>query len=162
MSAEPQKRRMSDFLITYGLLERAFAGIAAVAGVITLACISGLPSATCAAMAQTYSIAATDLGTVSLLALGGVLFLWPAKARYKETTSQGRKGLAITFGVFFVFVGVAAGESVRAARNDLRLATAYCYAGSGTDQSAHARKQIELSDPFSLIWGRATPIEERP
>ena len=55
-------------------VERFFFSLAAAAAVVMAACISGMPSTSCAAMAQVYGDAIGKFGGVALAAVGAALY----------------------------------------------------------------------------------------
>jgi hypothetical protein len=60
----PIKRSMD-----FDFLERLAIGVAAAGGLVMAACISGLPSASCAALAETYARAISVFGVTAIIAL---------------------------------------------------------------------------------------------
>lgn len=132
-------------------IERALIGISASSALISAACISGLPSAQCTSLAQTYYLAIKGFGATSL---SSILILLAFNFFPAENNSGYRIRLSfITFvvGLCFVFVGAL----ISGARN-IQIAVNYCLAGPENEMTSRLHQPIELIDPidFRTIWLR--------
>ena len=103
-----------------------------------MGCISGMPSATCSALAQTYSEAIITFGAVTLAALFSAVatMLLSRMVPRDKVSSKDRSRLAtwrmFLFGVAYFFLGFSiliflAGSS--ASSHNLENATIHCFGG---------------------------------
>lgn len=139
--------------------ERLGLGIAAAGGLVVTACISGLPSASCAAMAATYERAIGMFGLTALLALSANLIasLWSTTLLSASLSSifplVGRAAIAIPVGiplvaaVTFLYLGAVAGT------HNLQISVKHCLVGTDAEIASRVHTPITLLGPFDWdLW----------
>jgi hypothetical protein len=152
-------------------LERFAIGIAAASGLLTAACISGMPTASCTALAETYARAILAFGGAGLLALllaalAIVMPSWASWDKYlSERAESNRSGSqifaainscqsgfrpAVIWGLLLMTTFGFVSGSLSASYN-LRAATKHCYFGTDAELAARLHDRIELSTVFD--WG---------
>lgn len=113
-------------------VEKTLIGIAASSGLVMAACLSGLPSTTCTALAEAYGRAIVSFGAAALLPLAlvvGGIFL-----------PRSRWGFAVAAGIFFLV-------NVFVAAQNLALSVKHCFiAGSEAELASRLHSRIELLD----------------
>jgi hypothetical protein len=137
-------------------LERIAIGILAADGLVTAACISALPSAPCAAIAETYLRSIEDFGVGAIwsaLTVATMISLQSdsdtSLARwFRKAFSAGR------FIMLFYCVWGFWGASVTGTYN-LRTATSFCFVGSDAELVSHRHKRIQLLDADR--WWKISP-----
>jgi hypothetical protein len=121
-------------------------GTAAAAGLVAAACISALPSATCAALAGTYAIAIFDFG---LAAICSIYFAIAVRMRLFETTFF-RRYMYLIFaaipGAMFV-LGFVEGF------DNTKMAVPFCTVGSSSQLADRQHQKIPLTNVFGMLFG---------
>lgn len=130
--------------------ERIAIGIAAAAGLITAAAISGLPSTSCAALAETYARAITFFGlsaSSALLAAGSFAVapkiakgLSRARLHRAIWRALGYFSLALAFYLF--------PAAVFCSQYNLRVSVQHCYIGSDVDVTSRLHQRLKLAGVF--------------
>ena len=87
----------------YGYSSRIAVGLAAAGGLMCAACISGLPTATCKALAQLYG---TAIGSFGAAGLSGLAILGGLAFPGRETERKHRTDSVLT--IFFICLGFVA------------------------------------------------------
>jgi hypothetical protein len=127
--------------------ERTLLGLAASSALIVAACLSGLTSTSCAALAQTYGMAIDWFGSVAVLSLimagllpvlGRVRALFGVNWRHQLVIDW---PVAILLLFFFMDSG---GESVA----NLKISTKHCLIGTEAEIASRLHEQI----PLYSIW----------
>jgi hypothetical protein len=139
-------KRLEKRSLDFDFLERLAIGVAAAGGLVMAACISGLPSASCTALAETYSKAIGIFGSSAFSALLGLAVLIVAQQtflRLRLSTGYRFLGYGFLLGAFYFFVAGAI-----ASGGNLREATKQCFFGSDAELSARIHQQIKLAGPF--------------
>jgi len=145
-------------------LERVSVGIAAASGLLTAACISGMPTASCTALADTYGSAIVLFGLTALLALftAACLIAMPLvvdrNINKRAKRDAGRNwavrlcyaGISITLlgSVYFFY-----STSISGAHN-LLAAMQHCYFGTDAELAERLHKRIELQMTIHDYWWR--------
>ena len=114
--------------------ERLLFGIAASGGLVMAASIGGLPSATCAALAETYARAINGFGGLAVLSLLAVAAI---KASFSSSVLVG-------------FIIVLALLTIASSNQNLHASILHCYIGSDAEIAARLHQRIELAGPFSF------------
>ena len=117
-------------------IDRALLGVAASCAIIIAAWLSGLPSATCAAIAETYNEAINEFGVVALVS---VLSLYLVKIRYFNSIRNALLGI-----MYIGFVTSALGPG-----GNLKRSVIYCLSGTEAEISEKIHKRIPLFAPFN-------------
>lgn len=147
--------------------ERIAVGVAASGGLITAACISGLPSASCTAMAQTYERAIGDFGVVALISLFavGVMVILPSIEEILKPPwpLQFIGGTLLGYGMTLLACLAFLGSALAANHNSI-VAAYNCYIGTDDDLKARLHKRIQLSGPFDWkLWDSShRPVDLSP
>jgi len=151
----------------YKFLERTSTGIAVASGLLTAACISGMPTASCTALAETYGRAIVGFGTTALLGLfivGIGIISPPALSYFRERKKQmrsrvGRINLlfqpqtwlyAIAPTLVVASTLLFAGSSLSASDN-LKTAIEHCYFGTDAELAHRLHERIALTGPFDWL-----------
>ena len=113
--------------------------MAAASGIVLNACLSGLPSTQCTALAQTYDYTIHGFGAVALFSL---IFLFltqlgPVSRRPYPIIWT----LTILVMVFFLAAASSTGQN-------LRTAVEHCYIGTDAELSARPHERVNLLGPF--------------
>ena len=156
-------------------LERFAIGIAAASGLLTAACISGMPTASCTALAETYARAILAFGGTGLLALllAMLAIVMPSWAKYlserAESKQRGWKFFAtidsfqsglrpvVTWGgLLMITFGFVSGSF--SASYNLRAATKHCYFGTDAELAARLHDRIEQATPFDWALFNQSPM----
>jgi len=159
-------------------LERFAIGIAAASGLLTAACISGMPTASCTALAETYARAILAFGGTGLLALllatlAIVMPSWASWAEYLSERAESKQrgwqffsaivsfqsGLrpAIIWGGLLIITFGFVSSSFSASYN-LRAATKHCYFGTDAELAARLHDRIEQATPFDWAFFNQSPM----
>jgi hypothetical protein len=120
--------------------DRVFLGIAAAGGVIVAACLSAVPSATCAAMAETYVQAINTFGGVAALSLGIVVVL----PLFAERT--GKPGAYFAGGMMALIFLTCMGSGSQ----NLIHSVHYCLVENNSDLSSRQHKSIKIVGPSDI------------
>jgi MFS family permease len=132
-----------------GTSERIAIGIAAASGLLTAACISGLPSVQCTALAETYARAIGSFGSAALDALlaSVALILFEKFERYRVLRWP---FCALGFGLLSLATYLFIAGALAGALN-LKAATKHCYFNSDPER---AKQQIKLvgTDDWQIIF----------
>lgn len=119
--------------------ERLLVGMLAINGLIVVACVSGLPSSSCAAMAETYDRAVVYFGSAGVMAFLGLAGFLIHAPRWRLNLWISYIAAAASFSVFML--------SVNASQHNLILATKFCFSAD-----SHRSEHIELRAPRFLEW----------
>jgi hypothetical protein len=150
----------------FALGERLAIGIAAAGGLITAACISGLPATTCTALAETYGRAINSFGLTALGGLTNLAFLYAARTHLKSMSpshvAHQRRFIslaysALNFGVMVLAAYLFAASSFVNADN-LITATNHCFVGNDAELAQRLHQHIELKQVFDWPFG---PLNRR-
>jgi Kef-type K+ transport system membrane component KefB len=119
-------------------------GVAAASAIILAACITGLPAATCTAMAEAYARAIAAFGSAALVAasmfaIASEYFPNP-KARWEVAVNT---GYAMIVFVYF-FCCCCAGLY------NIQAATTHCFIGSGAQLAIKWHQRIPLAAPWDV------------
>jgi hypothetical protein len=141
--------------------ERTLLGLAASSALIVAACLSGLPSTSCAALAQTCGMAIDWFGVVAVVSLimAGLL---PALGRVRalfgvdwRSHSQLVVDWPVAILVVFSFL-VCAGTSM----SNLRISTKHCLIGTETEIPSRLHEQIPLYSIWRMEqWTHPVPVD---
>ena len=108
------------------------APIAVTSALIVAACISGLPSTTCAALAKTYNTAVYNFGFTALLA--STLFLSCTFVSAAADSDQKKKAAHVVVIVATIVAAVIFAWAISAGIESLNRSIADCYPGSPQGQ----------------------------
>lgn len=136
-------------------MERFAYGIAAASALVMAACLSGMPSTTCAAMAETYQRAIGGFGGAALAAVGMALYTttiapWIMRHIYHNEKPPAWRNPLVN-AVLVLLVGGYFMTYAFASVYNLNLATGHCYIGEDADIAARLHRRIELAGPFSSV-----------
>jgi hypothetical protein len=143
----------------FNIAERIVIGVAAASGLITAACISGLPSTSCTALAQTYTSSVIYFGSTALGALFTLSLIFFSRPRILNVKNNGKKiwkpELLINFYRATVFCSLALASflfvgSSFAGRDNLQDAARHCFQGTDIELAQRAHQQMQLESP--LDW----------
>lgn len=153
--------------VAFFVEERFVIGIAAASALIVAACISGLPSASCAALVETYGRAISFFGATAFGALLTLTYQLIARWRISilEDMSQNfpssRSIRLLIYGYLVIgYVSLAMTiylfvASSFAGFDNLFIATRHCSIGSDTEVASRAHQQIRLYGIFD--WFKYNP-----
>jgi hypothetical protein len=116
--------------------------LAAGGGAITLALVTALPSAGCAALAQTYGIAISHFGAAAFSGIAASIF------SLEDSPAEIRRFHQYVQRIFIAFGGFAFWVGVNAAAYNLHIAVNHCLVGTDEQVAAGLHKQIDLWSPF--------------
>lgn len=132
------------------LTDRIQLCLATASGLIVVGCLGGLPTATCTALAMTYSNAIHDFGGSALACLLSLLF-------GKFTIGKNAKRLVIAqshdqkFALILVIaMATVFFWSASSASQNLKTAMNHCYIGSEAEIQAHIHDVIPLGGPSAF------------
>ena len=125
-------------------VEHILLGVALACGVVVVACLSGLPSTTCAALAETYAQAAMEFGAVAVISLSSILLI--VALEYSKWVMA---PLSI-----LLFLAVCTCHT-----NNLRISVIHCYTGKDAEIAAKLHEGVELlsitrPDRWFKLWQR--------
>jgi hypothetical protein len=126
---------------------RLSVGLAVVSGLVMAACISGLPSASCAAMVETYGRAVEGFGATAFSAVLGI-----AVRMWLEIAPDSIK-VYLKWAAYFLVTCSCAFLllSTDASLNNIKLATLHCFVGSNGEVAERSHQRIAL---YSVTdWG---------
>src|ERR1700741_1637388 len=132
-------------------IERIGLSIAAASGLVMAACISALPAATCAAIAETYGRAISYFGGAAVFAMMAVVAVWtertapanPSVVVWGYFIAQ-RRFTSVVFLLGVMMFAGAIGSSIL----NLRKATKFCL--MGPQAASHAHTRIPLHNPINF------------
>jgi hypothetical protein len=146
----------------HGLIERFVLALAAASGLITAAAISGLPSAQCAALADTYGVAILSFGVIAICCLLAAAALtmvesehviWKIPKRSARMVSR----VWIVFGtLIFLYSLYHFIFSAQTGQQNLRRAIQHCLVGTEAELAARRNQRIEMLN--SSNWWRAESL----
>ena len=151
--------RSSHYIVEQS--DRLLLFLFATTGVITVACVTGLPSATCYALADTYTIALLTLGVLFIVELLLGVFMAILKgitnvqSKSRTQPTSGEIGVSV---IVIVLLTISLWLSVVLANSgygNIRLAINYCFLEkSQTKDNLHDRIPLyrdPLSHPFTKL-----------
>jgi len=122
------------------IAERVFVGVAASSGLIVAACLAGLPSVSCTALAQTYVIAVLGFGSA---AFGAVFALGVYTIRWRTTLPAKIVPYFYLAGVIALFFG-----AVLSSNYNIRIAEHTCFEGTAAELSANLHRKVPTLSPL--------------
>lgn len=124
--------------------ERLAFGMSAASALIMVACISGLPSASCTAMAETYALAISDFGAAAFAAFfGAVIAVIRPRFLLRSSLPLSYFFTAIAFLIFLL--------SALSSAQNIKLATRQCFFVTDTQFELHQHQRISLIWPLDLL-----------
>jgi hypothetical protein len=146
--------------------ERIAIGIAAASGLITAACISGLPSTSCTALVQTYTFSVVCFGSTALGALLSLLYIYICRPRISFVKNNSKKIMGAQLlikcyrGALYCSVAITSylfAASSFVSTQNLKDATSQCFDGSDVELAQRVHQKIKLESPFE--W-RPWPVDK--
>ena len=123
--------------------EQLSIGMAAASALIVVACLSGLPSASCTAIAETYLLAITGFGTSAFSGIWAFMIIVRRPVHSYSDLLANRTFLIAAFVIFLM--------STMSGIHNLKIATQQCFFGESIQFQARQHERIALIDPFDFM-----------
>jgi hypothetical protein len=119
--------------------ERTLIGIAASSVLVAAACISGLPSTSCVALAETYGRTINYFGITALIRISGIFYLSFTNLRSRISEWF----IILVTSLFFInsaFIGI----------DNLKISIKHCMVGTESEISSKRQERIPLYEFLGL------------